>query len=237
MKYALGGIALTAALVAAPAAQAGSTGWVPLAQWEMNETSTATVLRDATATFPGALGKKVTPTDRRFHKFPPIDKDVVAPAAIDRVPDNDMLDPGTRDFKVQLRFLWSSRRDMNFVQKGQGSPAGGMFKIKTSVGGEPLGGVKCLFRGSEGDSQVTSWPNHAALDDGQWHRLACTRDGNGVTMFIDGIEVDNNPKQPGTISNNWPVAIGGNTYCEDTATEENDCNYFNGQLDYVRFYT
>ena len=233
------GVAIVAVVLGmAVTAQAGLKSWVPIASWELNERPAASLLHDGTGHgFTGHIGKRVTPTKRTYHHFPREARDAVKPQHVDVVPDSSGLDPGTADFSVVVRFRWSNNRnDMNFVQKGQGSPAGGMFKVKTSVpgAGQPPGGVKCLFRGSVGDSQVESYPTHAPLNDDQWHQLQCSRTTHGTVMRIDGDVVDINHKQPGLIANSWPVAIGGNTYCNDTMTDQNQCNYFWGAIDYVR---
>ena len=241
----LGTASVVGLLALAIPAQAGDAVWYPVAAWEMNEHTDQVNLRDATGNhFSGIIGGRVTPTDRRYHNFPKEPRDTVVPQHIDLVQDYDGLDPGFGDFMVQVSFKWDNdRHDMNLVQKGQGSPAGGLFKMKTSVPseGQPKGGIKCLFRGSTGDSQVESWgARHGGikpgrLNDGKWHSVECSRDVNGTVMFVDGVFVDQNTNQPGEIDNDWPISIGGNTYCRDTPTQENQCNYWWGKIGRVRW--
>lgn len=219
-------------------ATAGDLEWYPVAAWEMNERPNRTVLHDLSGNnLDGVIGARVDPIKRRYHKFPREPRKEVRPAHIDYVHDNDLLDPGFRDFAVVVRFNWSSKRhDMNLVQKGQGNPEGGIFKMKTTVpaAGQPQGHIKCLFRGSTGNAQVESYSG-AKVNDGKWHNVRCERFNGETYMYMDGKLVDHNTNQPGEISNTWPIAIGGNTFCEDTATEENQCNYWWGKIGFVRW--
>jgi len=217
-------------------ASAGDESWYPVAKWEMNEKKGATVLKDSANSFDGRIGKHVV-TNGSYHYFSRVDQDTVRPAHIDRIPDNDTLDPAFGDFAVSVKFKWPKSNDRNLVQKGQGSPVGGIFKMKTTVPaqGEAEGYIKCLFRGSSGDSQVVSY-GYPKLNDDQWHVVRCERTNNGTAMFVDGTFVDMNTTQPGSISNDWPIAIGGNSYCEDTPTQENQCNYWHGKIGFVRWF-
>lgn len=199
----------------------------------MNE-NRGSVLHDSSGHgFSGHIGKKVL-LNGSSHGFRHIASGVYRPGRIDTVPDYSRLDPGEHAFTVKARFKWSYHdHDNNIVQKGQGSPYGGIFKMKTSVPsqGQPRGQLKCLFRGSIGDSQVESY-GHRRLDDNKWHTVECSRNGKGTVMRIDGVVVDRNSKQPGVISNNWPIAIAGNTACDSPDLE---CNYWSGRIDYVKW--
>lgn len=202
------------------------------AHWAMNDSPNAAVLHDTTGSFNGTTGSKVI-RDRASHRYTPIDRKVYEPRRIDTVPDNDSLDPGDSPFSVRVKFLWNRNQDNNLIQKGQGSPAGGLFKMKTSVplAGQPPGYIKCLFRGSTGDSQVESY-SAPRLDDGQWHVVNCARTADGTVMKIDGVVVDTNDNDPGAISNDWPITIGGNTHCDAPDLE---CNYWWGRIGDIRW--
>jgi hypothetical protein len=218
-------------------ARAGSSDWAKVAAWEMNEHKHATTLHDAVGNLDGHVGSRTTPSGT-FHSFPREDKDGVYPQHVDTVPDNPALDPGNDDFAVEVRFTWPKTNDKNLIQKGQGDPAGGMFNMKTTVpaAGQPEGYIKCLFRGDAGDSQVESYAA-PKLNDGAWHTVRCQRTSAGTAMWVDGTKVDTNDNDSGVISNDWPIAIGGNTVCEDTPTENNICNYWFGTIGYVRWWT
>jgi len=225
------GIASIPIITQASNASAGDTNWYPVALWEMNEGPKQSVLHDSTGNgFVGTIGTRII-KNGKYQTFPREDKQAFRPQHIDRIPDNDILDPGFGDFAVVARFKWgNNRHDINIVQKGQGNPTGGIFKMKTSLKSQAIGGIKCLFRGSAGNSQVESYPNHSPLNDGKWHTVRCERTVDGSSMFIDGVFVDNNPNLAGEISNDWPITIGGNIKCEQYL-----CNYWWGKIGYVRW--
>jgi hypothetical protein len=203
------------------------------ADWGMNEHRGST-LHDLTGHgLTGHIGGHVR-LNGSSHGFSHIERHIYRPGRIDVVPDYPLLDPEDYPFTVKARFKWPGNQDNNIVQKGQGSPAGGMFKMKTSVpfsGSQPPGHIKCLFRGSTGDSQVESY-SHKRLDDNLWHTVTCTRNASGTVMKVDGVIVDRNDNDPGTISNDWPVSIGGNSYCDAPDLE---CNYWYGRIDYIKW--
>ena len=226
------GLAATASVANPSSAGDGPTY---VARWEMNEHPKAVYLRDTSGNgFRGHIGRKVEPTHQQYHHFPRTAHDIdSAPGHIDQVPDAPGLDPGFADFSVSVKFRWLGGSDRNLVQKGQGNPLGGMFKMKTTVADQPPGQIKCLFRGSMGDSQVESYGG-PRLDDGKWHVVTCKRRTDDTIMFVDGVFVDMNTNDSGEISNDWPWAIGGNSYCEDH-TLENTCNYWWGDIGFVRY--
>lgn len=233
------GVVIASLLLMAIPSQAteskGHAVWYTIASWEMNERPNAVILRDSTGNgFSGHIGMRVSPSGSN-HVFPREDRQESFPQHIDKIADNDYLDPSFSDFAVAVRFKWDNKRhDMNLVQKGQGSPVGGLFKMKTTIPvlGQPKGHVKCLFRGSNGDSQVNSYETGYRLNDGTWHVVECERTIQGTLMFVDNVLVDINEHGPGEISNNWPIAIGGNSYCD---RPDLMCNYFWGKIDYVRW--
>lgn len=202
-----------------------------VALWKMNETR-GDVLKDAAHNFRGHIGKRVG-LNGQSHFFSRLDGQAYAPQHIDWVPDDDRLDPGDAPFAVTAYIKYGPRKtkDRNVVQKGQGSPAGGMFKMKTNDGDEPLGMIKCLFRGSGGDSSVNS-SSIRRIDNDRWHTVTCKRTLTGTVMQVDGRVVDRNPNDPGTISNNYPVAIGGNTFCQ--TGDSGKCNYWAGRIGFIR---
>jgi hypothetical protein len=148
---------------------------------------------------------------------------------------NGILNPGMSSsggWSVSVRFTWLRGNDMNLVQKGQGNPDGGLFKVKTSVpaAGQPAGYLKCLFRGAGGINSQTESYSAPRSDDGQWHTLRCEILSTGGTrMILDGVVVNTNDKSPGNIWNDWPVTIGGDVKCGNTF-----CNYWHGAIGYVR---
>lgn len=191
------------------------------------------VLHDSAGNQDGSIGRKVI-TNGHSHKFTKAPPNTQIPGRIDTVPDAGQLDPGNAPFAVTVSFTWPEGTDNNLIQKGQGSPAGGIFKMKTTVPGlgQPEGQIKCLFRGSTGDSQVESYGG-PRLDDGLWHTVVCRRTNAGTVMAVDGRQIDVNGNDPGIISNDWPIAIGGNSSCSDGI--ELECNYWHGRIGDIKW--
>lgn len=211
-----------------------ATAYATTAHWRMDE-NRGTVLRDSAHNHDGMIGRKVI-TNGAVHRFTKAPRNTYVPGRIDLVPDSDVLDPGNDPFAVTVTFTWPEGSDNNLIQKGQGSPAGGLFKMKTTVRGmdppQPPGHIKCLFRGSTGDSQVESYSG-PRLDDGKWHTVTCRRTSIGTVMAVDGKQVDSNGNDPGVISNDWPIAIGGNSSCADGVVLE--CNYWHGRIGDIKW--
>jgi hypothetical protein len=199
----------------------------------MNETR-GTVLRDSSPhARHGYTGKQVVKTgSHHYFSLIPHKTTPTSPEHVDTAPDYTAFDPQNRPFSVTARIKYPrDSSDRNVIQKGQGSPTGGMFKMKTGVRavGDPPGIIKCLFRGSNGDSAINSYAA-GRLDDSEWHTVTCKRTPTGTRMVVDGRLVATNSKDPGYIDNDWPLAIGGNTSCNGETTE---CNYWYGRIDYI----
>jgi hypothetical protein len=159
-------------------------------------------------------------TGYRFARLQP-DSPPTHPQHLVTVPDNDALDPGTRDYAITVR-LRTTHKFGNIIQKGQATVAGGNVKLQI-----PNGIVQCLIRGSSGSLQVNA-PRR--INDGRWHTVRCERTASAVTLSIDGTTVARKPGRIGKIANSWPVTIGGKTSCDQI---EVGCDYYAGDLDYV----
>jgi hypothetical protein len=208
----------------------------PVATYKMNELPRQTVLHDSAENrLHGIIGNKIERNGRYFH-FTKVPRD--HPLDVERTARvySDDLNPGDQNFAI----TWKQRTtkkllSANVVQKGQGSPAGGMFKIKNGMHGNPWLRVSCFWRGSNGGAFTESTPG-MDFRDGKWHIIRCARiAGVGVVMRVDGVIVDRD-SDPGMIANSWPVSIGGNsTNCEDVGTDRRHCNYWAGDLAWMRF--
>ena len=55
-----------------------------------------------------------------------------------------------------------------------------------------------------------------------------------VTMIIDGVVTGRNRNASGTIANTRPVTVAGKGNCDQV---EITCDYFSGDIDYVRIET
>lgn len=193
------------------------------AHWGMNERRGHILHDSAGSPQDGHIGKHVKTTGS-YHHFPFVNQLKKIPGHIDVVPDSPVLDPGSKNFSVAARVRFNTMADRNIIQKGQGTPAGGIFKMKVK-GVVKAGWVECIYKGSKGNSYVDS---NRDLGNNKWHTIRCVRTHHGTTMFVDGKKIEHNPKNPGIISNTWPVAIGGNTYCWEDAARR--CNYWHGDI-------
>jgi hypothetical protein len=213
--------ALAAGAVPASAVPAGHVYTV--ASWAMNEPAGARVMRDGSGNgHNGMIGSEVITGG--FYRFTRLEPDTPPPHPrhLVVVPDSSALDPGTRDFEITLR-LRTVYQFGNIIQKGQATVPGGSYKLQI-----PSGHVQCWFRGAAGQVLVTA---PRAINDGNWHVVTCTRYSDGVALVIDGVKVAGRWGATGMISNSWPLSIGGKTSCDQRTV---GCDYFAGDLDYVR---
>ncbi|MBU2668448.1 hypothetical protein KOI35_33540 [Actinoplanes bogorensis] len=199
-----------------------------LAYWPMNEPPGSRVMRDATGHgFDGQIGRDVAvglrSGDKIAYGFERLEPDTppTRPGHVVTVPDDDRLDPGTRDYAIGMRLR---TRDWfgNIVQKGQATVPGGSFKIQI-----PSGRIQCWFRGSHTSLLVTA---PKPINDGEWHTVRCERTRDGVTLLIDRQVVASKSGWTGDIANSWPLSIGGKTNCDQVKV---GCDYFAGDIDYV----
>jgi hypothetical protein len=215
---------------------AGAAADQTVAMYEMNEPLDATVLVDSSgsglngaigpnivtaATFDGAIGHRFA---NRSPTMPPTE-----PERLDTVPESDILDPGTSDWAVTVRYR-TSHPFGNLIQKGQNNTFGGYFKIEL-----PFGRPTCLFIGEDANGNElkggTEAPVGFEIDDNQWHTVRCERLQNRVALYIDGVEVNRNVGPTGTINNTKNLSIAGKSNCDQISTT---CDYFVGDIDWVQ---
>lgn len=220
--------AATTGLLVLSAGAASAAPDYELAYWPMDEATGARTMRDATGHgFDGTIGRDVAVGLRSgdhigygFERLEP-DTPPARPGHLVIVPDDDRLDPGSRDYAIGLR-LRTRDHFGNIVQKGQATVPGGSFKLQI-----PSGRVQCWFRGSRTSLLVTA---PKPINDGQWHTVRCERTRDGVTLYIDRRPVASRAGWTGPIANSWPLAIGGKTTCDQVDV---GCDYFAGDIDYV----
>ena len=194
-----------------------------IAAWGMDESSGTRMLYDSSGHgLHGRIGGEVG-RGRGTFTFGRLDPDTppARPGHLVTLPDNRELDPGGRDYALTIR-LRTKNHFGNVIQKGQATVTGGSYKIQM-----PSGYVQCWFRGSSGQVLVSS-PRPA--NDGRWHTIRCERTYDGVLLSIDGRVVASRAGRTGTISNAWPISIGGKTECNQIDV---GCDYFAGEIDYV----
>jgi hypothetical protein len=208
-------------------AQAATT--TPVAIWEMNEASGATVMADSSGNgLNGRIGNEVRvgwtvdgATGYRFERLTP-NTPPAHPEHLVTVPHSELLNPGTRDFAVTIRTRQTAKFG-NIIQKGQSGAKGGYFKFQN-----PRGTVQCLFRGSLGSNGIGS---PQPLNDGLWHTIRCERTATQVIMSVDGVVVRRHNGATGNIANTWPLSIGGKVNCDQI---EVTCDYYAGTIDRIQ---
>lgn len=233
---------LSAALVSAAAVAVLLGAAVPasaattIADWEMNEGTTATTMLDSSGNgINGSIGDDVV-TGYTFNgatgyhwTYVKPNQPPANPARLVTVADG-RLNPGSSVYSVTVRFRTKVSFG-NIIQKGQSGTAGGYWKWQI-----PNGQLTCLFRGVINGSFVSKAVNSGTtkLNDGVWHTVTCTRTATGVTMTIDGGTTRKASGWTGPISNTKPLVIGGKLNCDQQTVT---CDYFVGDIDYVRIST
>lgn len=233
----LGTLALAGSALTQPAADAAHAAMAMKAveveaSWEMNEPAEATTMVDSGPNglhapvnqsglntgflFDGAIGYS---WPRRPPNEPP-----ASPERVIVIPDNPNLDPLSDTYTVEIRFR-TKEKFGNITQKGQATTRGGQWKIQN-----PLGRPSCLFKGSIARG-ATRAPT--PINDNLWHTLQCVKSPTAVELWIDGIRVNRKSGAVGNIDNSTPMTIGGKINCDQIDVT---CDYFSGEIDYVRVY-
>ena len=214
------------ALGAAPASAATNI----VASYEMNEGRGSSVMIDsgpyghngvigsdieAGATYGGATGYRwpqASPT------APP-----AKPGRIAYVNSTSAHNPGDGDYAVEFRYR-TTKSYGNVVQKGQNASQGGYFKFE-----QPNGFMTCLFKDISGRQVAVNSP--VATKDGQWHVIRCELSDWGIRLYVDGSQVASRKVSMDTIANTKRLSIGGKSDCDQITVT---CDYFTGDIDYVR---
>lgn len=211
---------------------ARATATTPLAAWEMNEPAGASVMVDSVGGFNGSNGTLVATgvssladTAYRFSYFKP-NTPPAQPQHNVTVPHTAALNPGTADYTVEIRYK-TTKPFGNIAQKGQAGSVGGYWKIQL-----PQGEPSCLFRGGDGSTDSIR-ARGLKLNDGQWHTVRCERTATMVKLYVDGVYRGRNTGGSGTISNTQPLMVGGKNFCDQIVIT---CDYFAGDIDYLRIY-
>lgn len=223
-----------AALALGTAAPGTGAATKPVASWEMNQPSGARTMVDSGPhDIDGNIGSAVVTgvvyAGATGYRWPSVNP-VEPPAKPERlVTVNDgRLNPGSGDYAITMRFR-TTRSAGNMIQKGQSGTAGGYYKWQNV-----RGKITCLFRGRTANGTVVSKSVNSGdtpLNDGAWHVLTCERTADLLTLTIDGSRTRRAHGPTGTISNTAPVTLGGKLNCDQVKVT---CDYFSGDMDYVR---
>jgi hypothetical protein len=221
-------------VVAVGGSRAGAAEPEVVADWQLNESSSATDLADSSGN--GVTGRIGTSVDTgvssggaTVHRFNHIGTgDPADPERTHTVGDRPELDPGAGDntFVVTIRYK-ATYTGRNMVQKGQSNTVGGMWKVEFEGG---TGRARCLFRGANGATTVISSKGKAS-GDGLWHTLRCEKNAKGSTMTLDGVAQSRGTVVVGTLDNRSNLTIGGKGNCDNVTIS---CDYYVGEIDYIR---
>lgn len=214
---------------AAPAALAPVT----TLDLELNEPAGSTVAQDSSGMdHDGAIGSHIKMNGQwgTWDRHDPGAGIYYGAAHLLMIPDapDGSLDPGTSNFTIEIRYR-STAKFGNMIQKGQSGTVGGQVKFQ-----QPKGVMGCMFKSPTGRATTTS---KTPLNDGQWHVIRCTRTPTMVEMYVDGVFRSRTRNSTGNINNNIAWTIGGKFNCDTSNpdTGADSCDYFPGDIDYVKF--
>jgi hypothetical protein len=212
---------------------------VAVGDWPMNESGRPTMTDVSGNGLDGYIGSSVQtnwPTGaggKGYHFAGPLN--VQNRERLVLVDDNPLLDPGTGTYSVIVRFRTTGSRP-NILQKGQSEDTGGYWKLVIHTGWP-----RCHYRDLNHSTKAIGFdkspdPN-AKVNDGDWHVLRCERNTNSVCVYLD----EGTPTAMkrcikgsiGRIDNKQPLSIGGKSRC-DPLQASTTCDYFNGDIDWVR---
>jgi PKD repeat protein len=223
-------------------AEAAPKSYELAALWNMNESGGSTMNDSGPYNFDGSIGDDVTvgftfdgATGYEFPNGSPPAAQPVNPERLVTVPSDPRLNPDAADYAIEFRYR-TTKSFGNIVQKGQNGTWGGYFKFE-----QPSGRMTCLFKynppgGGASSQKAVKAPVGWETNDNQWHTIRCElRRSFGVMLFIDGVEVAKNgwggAAPLPAIANDRPISIGGKSNCDQRQTT---CDYFDGEIDYVR---
>lgn len=234
-KVAIGGATALACLALSVPGAATADGPVSVLDFQFNEAAGATTAQDSSGyDHDGAIGRHVRMNGSwaDWDRHPPGEFIYYGADHLVMVPDakDGSLDPGAENFTIEFR-LRTTDKFGNILQKGQARTFGGQVKFQ-----QPGGYVSCMFK-SNSDVKAAI-KSSIATNDGQWHVIRCERTSTEVRLYIDGVLNKRIRKWSGTINNTKPWTIGGKFECDTSNpdTGADSCDYFPGDLDYVRMW-
>lgn len=131
------------------------------------------------------------------------------PRAILEVADAPELNPQQRDFSWGAQVLLrddQTSKGSNVVQKGFST--GGRSQWKLQVDGQ-AGRPSCVIVGAD-DTEVYLVAAPAGVADGEWHDVRCRREGDELSIRVDGELVATAPVPAGlVVEPPGPVRVGG----------------------------
>jgi Laminin G domain len=221
------------------AAQRAAYTATVIGDWQMDETSGQVMTDTSGNGLDGYIGTSVVKGwstgdgGTAYHFAGPLS--VQNRERLATVDETDALDPGTDTYSVIVRFRTLGSRP-NILQKGQSEDTGGYWKLVIHTGWP-----RCHYRDLNYNTKAIGLykspdPN-ALVNDGDWHTLRCERNASSVCVYLDEGTPTAMKKciqgSIGSINNKWPLSIGGKYRCNPLKASTT-CDYFNGDIDWVR---
>ena len=148
------------------------------------------------------------------------------PRAMVEVMTDPSLDPGNRPFEYGAA-VWlapdQTTSGSNIVQKGRFDTDGGQWKLQVdSDDGHP----SCVVRGAGPGAEPVVVRSKTSISDSAWHRVTCRRDGDRLSIEVDGGDAQEKDAEIGSVTSTWPVRVGA------PGVSEGD-DQFHGRIDDV----
>lgn len=129
--------------------------------------------------------------------------------AVLRMKHRAALNPGRADFSVsaQVRLTREQiKAGANIFQKGLYDTARGQWKLQVDDGYP-----SCRVAGAttEGDYATAEARAHRTLTHGDWTTIRCSREGDRLRLYVDGVKVDSGSNADVDIDNREPAMVGG----------------------------
>ncbi|WP_224274709.1 LamG-like jellyroll fold domain-containing protein [Nocardioides lacusdianchii] len=155
--------------------------------------------------------------------FPPLcTGDAGCPRAMVEVESDPALEPGEDPFAFGAT-VWLAPEDTttgsNIVQKGRFATDGGLWKLQVD---DEEGHPSCVLRSGDTLLRVRS---EVTVADSSWHRVVCSRDADGISIDVDGVE-DREDGTLGSVDSEWPIRVGSPGVGDDD-------DQFHGRVDDV----
>ena len=138
---------------------------------------------------------------------------------------------GTNDFTVEAWFRTTTGLDEGESLMGKLDTVPVGYRISYNSDGGSGSGWSCRYWDADGESYLNSG---LALNDGEWHHIACSRytlkSGTTVDLYVDGVNIATNTFSSARNVDNSVNTLLGNTQFGVGISSQ----YFDGDIDEVR---
>ena len=210
---------------------AGAAATQTVALYQLNEPAGASVMVDSSGNGSERHHRRrgdhrgdVLRSDRAPLPYVTPDVPPARPERIDNVPHDARLNPGTTDFAFTIR-MRTTAASATSSRRASPTRRAATSSWRTPAESPPACSAARTARGVSAGRD---------LNDGEWHTIRCERTATGVSMTVDGTVVARLTGPTGSISNTWPLSIGGKYECDQINVT---CDYFVGDIDWIRIET